>query len=169
MDEVSREKIHVVIAGGTIDGVWDSSQDTMVVAPPSTVPSYFSHMQLYDSLVFSEVCVKDSRAITEEDRADIAKTIEESDAKKFIITHGIYAMPETASFLESNLKRKDVAIIFVGSKTPLKWPDSDAAFNIGYALSKIQDIKPGIYIAMNGKCLTPTLAVKELTEGKFYS
>lgn len=167
--EVIREKIHMIIAGGTVDGAWDSSQDTMIVAPPSKVPQFFSHHQLYDSIVFSEVCVKDSREVNEDDRKKIAKTIDQSDTNKFIITHGIYAMPETAAYLLENLKRKDAVILFVGSKTPLGWPDSDAPFNIGYALSKVQDQKPGMYVAMNGKCLTPEQAVKELSEGKFYS
>lgn len=167
--EVTREKIHVIIAGGTIDGSWDSAQDSMVVAPPSRVPEFFSHHQLYDSIIFSEICVKDSREITDDDRRIILKTIEESDATKFLLTHGVYTMPETAAYLLQNLKRKDVVIMFVSSKTPLGWPNADAQFNIGYALSKLQDEKPGMYVAMNGKCLTPEQAVKELSEGKFYS
>lgn len=167
--EVVREKIHVIIAGGTIDGSWDAAQDSMVIEPPSRVPEFFSHHQLYDSVVFSEICVKDSREINDDDRKIVVKTIEESDAAKFILTHGIYAMPETAAYLTENLKRKDAIIMFVSSKTPLGWPDSDASFNLGFALSKVQDQKPGMYVAMNGKCLTPEQAVKELSEGKFYS
>lgn len=167
--EVAREKIHVIIAGGTIDGAWDSAQDTMVVAPPSKVPEFFSNHQLYDSVVFSEVCVKDSREVNEEDRKNITDVIEKSDTNKFIITHGIYAMPETAAHLLEHSKRKDAIIIFIGSKTPLDWPDSDAPFNIGFAISKVQDQRPGIYVAINGKCLTPEQAVKELSEGRFYS
>lgn len=163
-------KIHVVITGGTIDSVWDGKQDTIVVAEQSIVPEYLKAVKLYDELEFSQVCMKDSRALTAEDRAKILETIENSAATKVIVTHGTYTMPDTAKFIEANLKRKDQVIIFTGSMTPLKgFEFSDAPFNLGYTLAKVQELKPGVYLVMNGRTFTQDEVIKDLSEGKFSS
>jgi len=114
--------------------------------------------------------MKDSREINQQDIRNIVKKIEKSKAKKFLITHGTYTMPDTAKFLEANLKRKEVTIVFTGSMVPLDgvYP-TDAPFNLGYAISKVQELKPGIYLCMNGDTFTPQEVAKNLGEGKFYS
>lgn len=79
-------------------------------------------------------------------------------------------MPDTAKFIEVNLKRKDQTIIFTGSMIPLNgFYPTDATFNLGFALSKAQELLPGIYLCMNGKTFTPQEVAKNLGEGKFYS
>ncbi len=162
--------IHVIITGGTIDSVWDGTHDTAMVGESSVLPDYFTKVKLYDKIEFTTVCMKDSRAMTSEDREAVLRTIEESAAKKIIVTHGTYTMPDTAKVLKANLKRTDQTIVFTGSMTPLKGFDfSDAPFNIGFALAKVQDLEPGIYLCMNGRCFTPEEVAKDLAEGKFYS
>lgn len=165
-----KDKIHVIITGGTIDSVWDGSQDTIVVAKQSILPNYFSNLKLYDELEFTEVCMKDSRALNAEDRRNILKAVEESTANKIVITHGTYTMPDTAKYLQANLKRKDQTIVFTGSMTPLMGFDkTDAPFNIGFAFSAVKQLPVGVYLAMNGKHFTPDEVAKDLAEGKFYS
>lgn len=90
--------------------------------------------------------------------------------KKVIITHGTYTMPDSAKFLKANLKRKDQTIIFTGSMIPLLgFAPSDAPFNLGYAIARVQELKAGIYVAMNGKIFMPEEVVKLLSEGRFIS
>lgn len=163
-------KIHFIITGGTIDSSWSGKSDTAIPNEHSYLPEFFSQMNLYEEREFTEVCLKDSRNLTREDIKKVLGVIETSPNQKIIITHGTYTMPDTARFLQANLNRHDQVIILMGSMTPLKgFEPSDASFNLGYAVSKVQDLKPGIYICMNGKTFSPDEVVKSLSEGKFYS
>lgn len=166
----SKLPIHIILTGGTIDSRWDPKQDTAVVSEHSTLPEYFDGLNLYEELTINEVCMKDSRALTPEDLKTILKAIEDSPSQRVLVTHGTYTMPDTARYLKVNLKLKDKVVILTGSMTPLRGFDfSDAGFNLGFAVAKLQDLKSGVYLAMNGKVFSADEAAKSITEGKFYS
>jgi L-asparaginase len=163
-------KIQFITTGGTVDSYWSGKHDTAKVNEHSYLPEFFKNLDLYSELDFVEVCLKDSRELTQADVQKVVETVEKSKIKNIIITHGTYTMPDTARYLQVNLKRKDQTIILTGSMTPLKgFEPSDASFNLGYAVSKVQELKPGIYICMNGATFTPDEVAKSLSEGKFYS
>lgn len=165
-----RRAIHVIITGGTIDSSWSGKQDTAIPNEHSYIPEFFKNIDLYEELIYTEVCLKDSRNLTQSDVQRILGETEKSECKKIIITHGTYTMPDTARYLQANLTRKDQTIIITGSMTPLKgFEPSDASFNLGYAVSKVQELTAGIYICMNGETFTPDEVAKSLSEGKFYS
>jgi L-asparaginase len=165
-----KPQIEIIMTGGTIDSSWNGIKDTAVVNNHSIIPNYFKKLIVYPEIKFTEICMKDSREINQRDIQRILNAIEKSKSKHILITHGTYTMPDTAKFLEVNLKRKDQTIVFTGSMVPLEgvYP-TDAGFNLGYAVSKSQELKPGIYICMNGDTFTPQEVVKNLGEGKFYS
>lgn len=170
----NKNLIHFIVTGGTVDSVWNGAQDTVVVSEHSILPEYFQelgrNLKFYEELKFTEICMKDSRAINEEDRKEVLKAIEESEANKIIITHGTYTMPDTARYLEENLKRKDQVIILTGSMVPIKGFDfSDGPFNLGYALAQVQKLPSGVYVCMNARVFTPEEVAKNIDEGKFYS
>lgn len=174
MEGKNGEKIHFVITGGTIDSVWNGAQDTVVVSEHSVLPEYFAelrkNLKFYEDITFTEICMKDSRAITKEDRKNMLKAIAESDATKIIVTHGTYTMPDTARFLKDNLKRTDQTIVLTGSMVPIKGFDfSDGPFNLGYAIAQAQKLSPGVYVCMNARVFTPDEVAKNIQEGKFYS
>ena len=167
---VNNSRIHFVMTGGTIDSFYDSTKDTVVPNKKSSVPDYINGLKLYDNFQFTQVCMKDSRSITNADRAKIRSTIEKSPCKLTIITHGTYTMTDTAKILKTKLKNKDKTIILTGSMIPLiGFSPSDAPFNLGYSIAKIKDLSPGIYVCMNGKIFTPEEVVKYLSEGRFRS
>jgi len=170
----NKDLIHFIVTGGTIDSVWDGSKDTVVVSEESVLPEFFANLQrnlkFYEEIVFTEICMKDSRAINDEDRKKLLETIEESNSNKIIITHGTYTMPDTARFLKVNLKRKDQVISLTGSMVPIKGFDySDGPFNLGYALAQVQTLSSGVYLCMNAKVFKPEEVRKNTMEGKFYS
>ena len=79
-------------------------------------------------------------------------------------------MPDTARFLKVNLKQSKKTIILTGSMIPIKgFSPSDGTFNLGYTLGKLPDLKPGIYVAMNGRIFKPEEVVKNIYSGKFTS
>ncbi len=165
-----KEKFEIILTGGTIDSKWSGIADTAVVNSHSVIPNYFQKLIIYPKIKFNEICMKDSQQLNQRDVANILKAVENSEAEKIIITHGTYTMPDTAKFIEVNLKRKDQTIIFTGSMIPLNgFYPTDATFNLGFALSKAQELLPGIYLCMNGETFTPQEVAKNLGEGKFYS
>ena len=165
-----KNKIHFIITGGTIDSYYNGIKDTTEPLKISVIPSFINSLKLYEGGVFTQICMKDSRALTTRDRKQILQTIEHSKQKRIIITHGTYTMPDTARFLQVHLTRKDQTIIVTGSMIPLTgFSPSDAPFHLGYALAKAQELPAGIYVCMNGRIFSPEEIVKNLSEGRFAS
>ncbi|MEK7585749.1 MAG: asparaginase domain-containing protein [Patescibacteria group bacterium] len=163
-------KLHFILTGGTIDSYYDGTIDTAVPNEHSGIPKFIKILKLYEECEFSEICMKDSRNLTNEDRENICKTVSNSKAKRIIITHGTYTLPDSARYLQANIKDHNKVIIFACSMIPLEgFVPTDAGFNLGYAVAKSQDLKEGIYVCMNGRIFSPEEVVKILSEGRFGS
>ena len=162
--------IHFIITGGTIDSFYDGIKDTVTTLAHSAVPNYIKSLKLSSKTKFTEICMKDSRNLNVKDFYSITNTIEKSPYKKVIITHGTYTMPDTAKFLKAHLKRNDQTIVFTGSMIPLLgFAPFDASFNLGFAISQVNELPNGIYVCMNGAIFSPDEVVKLLYEGRFIS
>lgn len=169
---MTKEKsvIHFVITGGTIDSYYDGTKDTVVPGEESVIPEFVQSLKLYHEVKFTTICMKDSRDLSREDQQNILKAVEESESDKILITHGTYTMPDTARFLKANLKRTDQTIILTASMIPIKgFSPSDGPFNLGYAVAKLEQLEPGIYVAINGKVFSPEEVLKIVSEGRFAS
>ncbi|MFA5886719.1 MAG: asparaginase domain-containing protein [Patescibacteria group bacterium] len=163
-------KLHFIMTGGTVDSYYDGTKDTAVTNEHSVVPKFIKILKLYEECEFTEVCMKDSRELIESDRKNILDAVTSSKAKRIIITHGTYTLPDTARCLQANLKNHGKVIIFICSMIPLEgFTPTDAGFNIGYAVAKSQELSEGIYVCMNGKIFEPDEVVKNLSEGRFGS
>ena len=162
--------IHFILTGGTIDSHYDGTKDTVVPNEHSVIPEFINSLRLYTKNEFTEVCMKDSREITQNDRNEILKAVEESPCQKIIITHGTYTIPDTARFLKANLKRNDQVIILTGSLIPIKgFSPSDGTLNLGYAISQAEILEGGVYVCMNCKTFNPEEVLKIISEGSFAS
>src|SRR3989344_1651090 len=112
-------QILFILTGGTIDSYYEGKLDTVMPLKNSVVPSFLESLNLKDKLSFKKIFMKDSRSITKSDRNKVLQTLEKTNHKKIVITHGTYTMPDTARFLEANLERKDQTIILTGYMIPL--------------------------------------------------
>ena len=167
---MSDSTIHFIITGGTIDSFYDGSKDTAVPNKESVIPSFIRSLKLYQEVEFTTVCMKDSRDMKREDLENVLKTAEESPHNRIIITHGTYAMPDSARFLKANLKRDDKTIVLTASAIPIQgFSPSDGPFNLGYAIAKLEDLEPGVYVAINGKVFSPEEVMKVMSEARFAS
>lgn len=164
-----KETIHFITTGGTIDSYYDGTKDTVVPYKKSIIPRYIEGLHLHIEAVFTQICSKDSRDLDLKDMGKIRDTIESSKASFFVITHGTYTMPDTARYLQANLKRKDCTIIFTGSMSPLEFPNSDAPFSLGFTFAEIFHLKKGIYVCMNGRIFDPGEIAKLIGKGQFVS
>ena len=163
-------KLHFIMTGGTIDSYYDGTKDTAITNEHSVVPKFVKILKLYEECEFTEVCMKDSRELNEADRKSLHEAVSNSKSKRIIITHGTYTLPDSARYLQANLKNHGKIIIFVCSMIPLEgFTPTDAGFNIGYAVAKSQNLSEGIYICMNGKIFVPDEVIKIISEGRFGS
>lgn len=162
--------IHFIMTGGTIDSYYNGTKDTAIVNQHSIIPRFIRSMKLNNETKFSEVCMKDSREIIKKNLINVLKKIEKSSSKHIIITHGTYTMPDSARFIKANLKRKDQTIIFTAAMLPIaEFTMSDGGFNLGFAVSKVQDLPRGVYVCMNGRVFSADEVIKSISEGRFSS
>jgi L-asparaginase len=92
----------------------------------------------------------DSLELTDEGRADIVARARGSAERAIVITHGTDTMVQTARALAA-AALGDKTIVLTGAMVPYKFGSSDGLFNLGSALSFVQVLPPGVYIAMNGQ------------------
>ena len=162
--------IHFLLTWGTIDSYYEWTKDTAVPLKQSCIPDFINSLQLYNETKFTEVCMKDSRDLALSDLQNLLKSVEESDCNHIIITHGTYTMPDTARFLDANLKRKDQTIVLTASMIPITgFSPSDWPFNLWYALAEVQSLPNGLYVCMNGNVFTANEIMKVINEWRFSS
>ena len=95
----------------------------------------------------------DSLDMTEADRALIVKHCREAAESRILVTHGTDTMVETARALAGALPSgASKTIVLTGAMVPYAFGSSDGLFNLGSALSFVQVLPPGVYLAMNGRC-----------------
>jgi L-asparaginase len=58
-------------------------------------------------------------------------------------------------------------VVLTGAMIPYAFGSSDGLFNLGSALSFVQVLPPGVYIAMNGKCFPWDRVRKNRDRGEF--
>lgn len=168
---MKQKSIHLITTGGTIDSHYDGTKDTAVTNKESVIPEYIKSLKLFDKVIYTPVCMKDSRALSNTDRLKMINAINKSSLKSILITHGTYTMPDTARFISKRLVNGgNKVIIITGSMIPLVgFSPSDAGFNLGFAIGKFDSLEPGIYVAMNGQIFNPDEVIKLLNEGRFSS
>ena len=74
-------------------------------------------------------------------------------------------MVETAAAIASAITTKTV--VLTGAMVPYAFGSSDGLFNLGSALSFVQVLPHGVYIAMNGKCFPWDQVRKNRDRGEF--
>jgi len=165
----AQSQITILMTGGTIDSYFDAVKESVLISDREAVKEYLSTLSLHLGLHFKSICRKDSREIVDEDRENILKAIQACDANLFLVTHGTYTMPDTARYLhERRDQLKGKTVIFTGSMKPLQgFYDSDAPFNLGFAIASLLHLEAGIYVAMNGDIFLPEDVYKDVEKGKF--
>ncbi|MCM4172335.1 asparaginase [Arenibacter sp. TNZ] len=156
--------IHIITTGGTIEGL-DYVDDKGITKSNVTITDFLESANIEFKYTIESVFKKDSRAITDNDREQLVRKIKESNATKILITHGTFTMEDTARYIGKLDLNK--TIVLVGSFILGSSADTDAQFNLGYAISSLQLLKPDVYIAMNGQVFLWNNVSKNLETKKF--
>ena len=143
------EETHVSIytTGGTIDKVYFDAKSDYKIGN-AQITDILRESNVTFSYSITNLLCKDSLELTDEDRALIAQQVQKDEHDRILITHGTDTMAHTARELQII---KDKTIVLVGSLSPARFKNSDAVFNIGFAVGAVQLLQPGVYIAMNGR------------------
>lgn len=163
------QHLHLLITGGTIDSVFDTARDMVVVNDSSTIAQYLTEFVRPHFKVSQEVItMRDSREVTEHIRAEIIRSIEKTQHEFILVTHGTYTMAATADYLAKNLGNTPKRIVLTGSMLPLQgFAPTDASFNLGFAIGSLFLCEPGVYVAMNGKLFPAGTVEKNISAGRF--
>jgi L-asparaginase len=140
-------KIHVLTTGGTIDKVYFDAKSEFEVGPPM-VADLLKEAHVTAEVTIEPVLAKDSLELSDADRQLIRERVAASDADRILITHGTDTMTETAKAL---LGLAGKTIVLTGSMQPARFRNTDAVFNVGFALGVVQVLPPGVYLAINGR------------------
>ena len=98
------------------------------------------------------------------DRRLIRETVAADAVRRFVITHGTDTMIRTAQALRGLPAR---VIVLTGAMQPAKFHLTDAVYNIASAVTAVQILPPGVYIAMNGRIFDPDKVRKNVSANCF--
>lgn len=155
--------LEILCCGGTIDKVYFDAKSSYQVGTPA-VADILARARVV-ALPLRSLLKKDSLEMTDDDRAAVAAAVRESAARRFVVCHGTDTMTQTARAVEAAAIGKTA--VFVGAFLPAVFRESDADFNLGFALAAAQVLAAGVYVAMNGKILAAASAVKNVEAGRF--
>jgi len=142
--------IRILITGGTFDKTYDELKGKLYFAD-THLPQMLERGRCELELVVRTLMMIDSLEMTEGDRALIAANCRQAAEDRIVITHGTDTMVDTAGFLAAQLDGSGKTVVLTGAMVPFTFNSSDGLFNLGSALSFVQVLPPGVYIAMNGR------------------
>jgi len=164
--EKQPKSIRILSTGGTIDSSPDYDPNKKSVFEGSQLPTILKQSRLSIPVILEPLMQKDSADLNREDRELIFKKCVQSPETQIIITHGTDTMVETARFLGQRILQ-DKTVVLVGSFVPFSQKDSDAFFNLGFALASAQRLISGVWIAMGGETFSWDDVQKNMKEKVF--
>ena len=156
--------VRVLVTGGTFDKEYDELRGTLSFRR-THVPEMLKLGRCRVRARVTTLMMKDSLVMTGADRRKILASCRRAAESRLVVTHGTDTMAETAAVLGRGLTGKTV--VLTGAMRPYRFGSSDGMFNLGSALSFAQILPPGVYVAMNGRCLPWNDVRKDRRRGVF--
>ncbi|MDO8480530.1 MAG: asparaginase domain-containing protein [Nanoarchaeota archaeon] len=167
------ENVVFLITGGTIDSGYSPSADTAEPFEHTRIPDYFRDslgiVPSEPNLTFREICMRDSRRLTDENIRKLVEEARNHKHKPHIVTAGTYALPDLGALFQRQVWTPEhpTTSLFVGAMIPDDVRLNDGWFNLGLALGKLDALKPSTYVGMHGWLTHPDNVMKQLQEARF--
>jgi L-asparaginase len=159
--------IRVLVTGGTFDKEYNELNGSLFFRN-THLPEMLRLGRSRLDLAIDTLMMIDSLDMTAADRALIVERCRNAAESRVLITHGTDTMVETAAALAAALPpAAGKTIVLTGAMVPYAFGSSDGLFNLGSALSFVQALPPGVYIAMNGRCFNWDRVRKNRDTGTF--
>jgi L-asparaginase len=140
--------IRIFVTGGTFDKTYDEIRGQLSFGD-THLPEMLRLGRSHVDVSVRTLMMIDSLEMTDGDRDLIVRNCQQCEESCIVITHGTDTMVETAAALAREVSGKTV--VLTGAMIPYAFGSSDGLFNLGSALSLVQVLPPGVYIAMNGR------------------
>ncbi len=157
--------IRILVTGGTFDKEYDELTGRLYFRQ-SHLPEMLRLGRCRIDLEVETVMMADSLDLDDAGRARIVERARVCPERAIVVTHGTDTMCETGqAFAAADLP--DKTIVLTGAMVPYAFGSSDGLFNLGSALSFVQVLPPGVYVAMNGQRFRWDRVRKNRTTGVF--
>ena len=140
--------VRILVTGGTFDKEYNELTGALSFKD-THVPEMLKLGRSRVAVTVQTIMMIDSLDMRDSDRAAIAEACRQSPESCIVITHGTDTMVDTAKVLAQHVSSK--TIVLTGAMIPYAFGSSDGLFNLGSALSFVQVLPHGVYIAMNGQ------------------
>ena len=158
--------IRIFVTGGTFDKTYDEIRGRLDFGE-THVPEMLRLGRSRVDVSVRTLMMVDSLEMTNADRQVIARSCAQCEESRIVITHGTDTMVETARAVAAVVS--DKTVVLTGAMVPYAFGSSDGLFNLGSALSFVQLLPPGVYIAMNGQHFRWDRVRKNKSTGVFES
>ncbi|MEZ5652710.1 MAG: asparaginase domain-containing protein [Burkholderiaceae bacterium] len=138
--------VRILATGGTFDKRYDPVAGQLTFGT-TAVADLLATAQA--RLPVDELLQIDSLDMTDTHRALVAEACTRVTEDRLVVVHGTDTMVETAAVLAERVVGK--TIVLTGAMVPHSVHESDAAFNLGFALAAAQCLPIGVYVAMHGQ------------------
>jgi L-asparaginase len=157
--------IRILVTGGTFDKEYDELHGRLFFRD-THLEEMLGRGRARLDLAIETVMMIDSLDMDDARRAAIVARARDCTEHNVVITHGTDTMVDTARALaEARIAGK--TIVLTGAMVPYAFGSSDGLFNLGSALSFVQVLASGVYIAMNGRHFNWDDCRKNRTDGVF--
>ena len=142
-------RIRILVTGGTFDKEYDELSGRLFFKD-THLPEMLGRGRCMLDLQLETVMMIDSLEMDDAGRERIVDRARNASENAIVISHGTDTMVETARALaRAGIGGK--TIVLTGAMVPYAFGSSDGLFNLGSALSFVQVLPPGVYVAMNGQ------------------
>ena len=140
--------IRIIITGGTFDKQYDEIRGSLTFKD-SHLPEILKFVRCSVPIELELNQLIDSLDMHTSNRLKVLESCRRAAEERIVITHGTDTMVETAAVLgEAGLAK---TIVLTGAMVPYVFSNSDAVFNLGCAVTAVQLLPHGVFIAMNGR------------------
>lgn len=156
--------IRIFVTGGTFDKEYDELTGRLFFRD-THVQEMLDRGRSHVDVTVDVLMLMDSLEMTNAHREQIRDACRHCPEPHIVILHGTDTMVDTAAMLGTSLAGKTV--VLTGAMVPYAFGSSDGLFNLGSALSFVQSLAPGVYVAMNGRCFPWNNVQKNRERGVF--
>ncbi len=155
--------ITFVLTGGTIDKEYDALDKAFTIGQ-GAVSRVLGFVKPNFESTIVPVIQKVSVNIFPEEKELIRKACAEAGDDKVVVTYGTDVMPEIGEILK-DIQGK--TIVITGALKSQLIKNTDAEFNLGFAVAAVQTMPNGVYVAMSGRIYGWDKCKKDMTSGQF--
>ena len=157
--------IQILITGGTFDKSYNHISGDLFFEK-THIPEMLERSKCRLNVDVKTLMMIDSLEMTKKDIEKIIEECKKTKSSRIVITHGTDTMVNTAEKIAEKIKNK--TIVLTGAMIPYAFgSSSDGFFNLGSALSFVQTLENGIYIAINGQYFDYDKVEKNKLKGYF--